>query len=81
MAAVDNDRICVQRPLGPNTSHPPPSTDLSPLDPRREGGGADTEIDQSHSVDFLPRLAVLKTPADIDVTHHINVSNVIFIEM
>lgn len=49
----------------------------------KEGGREEkvTEIDQSHSVDFLSRLAVLKTRADIDVTHHINVSNVIFIEM
>lgn len=48
-----------------------------------EGGmeEKETEIDQSHSVDFLSRLAVVKTQADIDVTHHINVSNVIFIEM
>lgn len=84
---MDNDRICVQEPLRPNTSSPPPGADLSPLYPRgwrdggkegrREGG---TEIDRSHSVDFLPRPAVLETPADIDVTRRINVSNVIFIE-
>lgn len=48
-----------------------------------EGGREEkeTEIDQPHSVDFLSRLAVLQTVADIDVTHHINAPNVIFIEM
>lgn len=42
--------------------------------------GTETEIDQSHPVDFLSRLVLLKTRPDIDVTHHTNVSDVIFIE-